>query len=100
MNRRPITRVRITNGVPDSVLEAFHRRFTKYQNNEKYWNLGGNDDGAYLKLLKAEIDRREKSPEPDFAVKLRRAKYKRDRENLNENVPLSALELKKSLHYY
>ena len=95
MNRRPITRVRITNGVPDSVLEAFHRRFTKYQNNEKYWNLGENDDGAYLKSLKAEIDRREKSPEPDFAVKLRRAKYKRDRENLNENVPLYALELKK-----
>ena len=60
-----------------------------------YWNTGKNDDDAYLKALKAEIDRREKAPEPDRAVKTRRAEYALDRENLSERVPLHALELKK-----
>ena len=45
--------------------------------------------------LTNEIKRREQSPEPNLAVKIRRANYERDRENLSEKIPLYALELKK-----
>ncbi len=95
MSTRPLKQVPINNSLPDSVLDAFYRRFTKYKGNEVYWNTGKNDDDAYLKALKIEIDRREKAPEPDRAVKIRRAQYALDRENLSERVPLHALELKK-----
>ena len=95
MSTRPLKQIPIKNSLPDSALEALHRRFTKYQKEDRWWNLQGNDDDAYLKALKSEIDRREKAPEPDRAVKTRRAEYALDRENLSERVPLHALELKK-----
>ncbi len=91
----PLTQPKINNGVPDSVLEELVRRFKKNKKKWYTWNLGDNDDDAYLVQLTNEIKRREQSPEPNLAVKVRRANYERDRENLSEKIPLYALELKK-----
>ena len=88
----------INNGVPDSVLEELHRRFTHWESKWWSWNLqaeGQRTDDEYLTEVQAEIDRREAAPEPDRRVKERRARYTLDRENLSEEIPLSALLMKR-----
>ena len=89
---------KVGNTTPDSVLEELHRRFTKWQKVPKYWDLqaeGERTDTEYLKLLKAEIARREKSPEATTETKRARARYKPARENLDDSVPLHALQMKR-----
>ena len=92
---QPHTQPPVNNGVPDSALEALDRRFTKWQPMWWSWNLGPSTDDAYLAQVKSEIARRESAPEPDRRVKERRARYTLDRENLSEEIPLSALLMKR-----
>ena len=92
---QPLTQLSINNGVPDSVLDELQRRFEGGKSKWWQWNLGNQNDDAYLAAVQQEISRREAAPEPARSVKVRRAKYRGDRENLTEDLSLASLELKR-----